>query len=619
MEEAETWEECVSGITVCFDTSDAKTAFRLLCFELRNAMQYGRQHLDDAWYSPYDSQVFDSDAYLRWTQPALVVLYHCCLRYQPSHSLEELLLGLLYTEAHLQVVFHFIANIPAIFHPAICYLVSITSPSTRGLHSVVCSVLYRLATLGPTAATAIRDEALAQRTAAGVALRVTLEVLQDPIDFLASVLHRDGEFIFQFLKQDPATGAALAEQIVRAVATTQSPVHRSQCLRLYCCLHLLGCLPAVLPSHSTAFTQVCSDVPTDRYVCLYICFCILTLAESDPASQERGCLALQALARREGLQEPLLQVCAGYHAQQPGQVADWVREQLRVDVNVGPEAVLRAAPLFTGAIVPIDSLVRLLVTLTPPEGSRCPGNGASFAVVAVQQLLQRGLFQAHGVDASQWVYDAVVERLPPSAGLPPAVVALLDALVDNTVGPAAGFSMPVWSEYQVLRILNPVAPVKPGDDGAFHPDSAEGADAFFLFEAEDDLSEAGALHAGFDPLKLDVARLNRCVAVAYYVLRVQRRAAATAQAAGYGRRFVEALPLKFLLLQAAADPGKYGAVLPPFLHLVSTQFPHLLAVASLARSLAGLQGDVGDPEEEGSPLGDPPGLKALEGRLREGG
>lgn len=35
---------------------------------------------------------------------------------------------------------------------------------------------------------------------------------------------------------------------------------------------------------------------------------------------------------REGLQEPLLQVCAGYHAQQPGQVADWVREQLRVDV-----------------------------------------------------------------------------------------------------------------------------------------------------------------------------------------------------------------------------------------------------------------------------------------------
>lgn len=32
----------------------------------------------------------------------------------------------------------------------------------------------------------------AQRTAAGVALRVTLEVLQDPIDFLASVLHRDG-------------------------------------------------------------------------------------------------------------------------------------------------------------------------------------------------------------------------------------------------------------------------------------------------------------------------------------------------------------------------------------------------------------------------------------------
>lgn len=31
------------------------------------------------------------------------------------------------------------------------------------------------------------------------------------------------------------------------------------------------------------------------------------------------------------------------------------------------------------------------------------------------------------------------------------------------------YSMPVWSEYQVLRILNPVAPVKPGDDGAFHP------------------------------------------------------------------------------------------------------------------------------------------------------
>eukprot|EP00668_Euglena_longa_P039057 GGOE01050237.1.p1 GENE.GGOE01050237.1~~GGOE01050237.1.p1 ORF type:complete len:1041 (-),score=297.07 GGOE01050237.1:140-3262(-) len=618
VEEGEDWKEEKTEMED--SVSDTKLSLSYLHTELHHAIEHGLRHRDTTWYSPYDSPIFGSDVYLKWTMPALVALYHRRLRFSVC-SVEDMLLGLLHTEASLQVVPHFIANVPALFHIAVRYLVSLASPPTRGLHPIVSAILCRLAGLGSIAATSIRDEVLAQRSGPNIALRLTLEVLLDPIDFLSSMLNHSGEFLFQFLKQEPATCSLLADQVASAMVETSSRAHRSQCLRLYCCLHLLGCLPLVQTAHSLVFTQSCFDLPTDRYVRLYICFCILTLADSEAATQERCCLALQSLARREWLQEPVLQVCTGYHTQQLGWVAEWVRGQLRVDLTVGPDKISRTAPLFTNAIVPIEALVRLLITVAPQEGICFPGGGISFVVVAVRLLLQRGLFQVHGVDASQWVYD-VLERLHPHAGLPPAVVALLDALVENTIGPNAAFSMPVWSEYQVLRILNPA---KVGDDvpsPPFHPDSGEAPDAFFLFEAEDDLSEAGALHASFDILKLDVAHLNRCIAVAYYVLLVQARRAPApcAEAKGYGQRFVEALPLRFLLLQALADPDpmRYSAALPAFLRLVGSQFPHLLAAASLARCLEGLHAEVvaADPEEVHA-VGDRHGPKALDGRLRD--
>ena len=53
---------------------------------------------------------------------------------------------------------------------------------------------------------------------------------------------------------------------------------------------------------------------------------------------------------------------------------------------------------------------------------------------------------------------------------------------------------------------------------------------------------------------------------------------------GYGVKFVDMLPVKYIVLQARADQARYGNVLPKLLSLTISKHEHVLSTRSMLRS-----------------------------------
>eukprot|EP01133_Synstelium_polycarpum_P006621 gene6621-7696_t len=553
-----------------FESGDYITKLRLVLSDLVGLLDYAERHQEVASIKKqssssdlheltllnqtrYESEILDVPIYLAELSCILPLV---SFKFSSVIDLQALVISLLFmTQAPLLIRVIVVAN-PLDAHDIVEW--SLDAIELVGAERIR-RVLIELCKLSLNMATHIREQLISRETLPDAIFAITSHYVKDDIEFLSNIIVNRTDYLWikDYLAQreSPAFHDLRDHLLARLerAATDDSPasaIVTKAIVRLYCGLSGLLGIKLNLAEITTTLALIDRPSPTRTFPKIFLCFLLVCEGLVRTVPPKRITESLNNLRETGICDDLLLLVSIYFHTRQLQNIVAVVRSILGFRPSIHTESLTQIGELLTKDIFP-EALVALKASLLP-IAANLTTHDANISITCIYHLLSERIFEKYETDMGPWIWSQTLSSSTPIHYLLPSC---LDKLVKNIIEPSIVGSSPSFymkrvSETDIMA--------------AFKKSVCPAVQVLVIYYV---------MRYNDSVMKLKTEQSARGKQPSLLIENTQLRE--------YSIEFMSKLPIQRCISIISSQQSDYFFVIPPFLYLISSQFPQFFNVGLL--------------------------------------
>ncbi|KYQ96763.1 integrator complex subunit 2 [Tieghemostelium lacteum] len=406
---------------------------------------------------------------------------------------------------------------------------------------------------------------------------ITSAYIHDEIELLGSIISNrsDSKWIKDYLSQSAQFNRDLSsfneirdslmtslENISNNNADPDEPFTIKSILRLYCALN--GLLGLKINQQEITICLALIDKPNFKFFSkLYLCFLLTCEGLVKIAQPKKVVESLQHLSKNGDCDELLLLISIYFHTHQLPNIVTIVKNILGFKPSIHTESLNQIGEIITKEIF-TEPLVSSKTSILPIK-ENLNNNDNFISIQCIYHLLSERIFEKYEIDVGEWICNQILKSTTPIHYLLPSCVdQLVKNIIEPTIVPISSSTIGQQQQQQqqsfyMKRIPESFILAAIKSPPSSNRELVQLMAVYLALRYNDSVLKYKTDHKG----KL----LNSTIE--------------NTQVKEYSCEFLSKLPIQGSLSLIFSKKSEYFYIIPPFLYLISSQFPQFFNIGLL--------------------------------------